>query len=103
MSEFELLLKSGQIKRLESDAYLEYVRTLACVGCGAPARNDPHHMIGEGFGGTGTKAGDDMAFPLCRLCHNELHHNVDRWELENGPQWKHVALTLMQFLREARH
>ena len=40
--------------------------------CGNQA-DDPHHIIGHGLGGMGTKADDLFVIPLCRKCHNELH------------------------------
>lgn len=78
-----------KIPRCECLAYTQWVKTQACCGCGAPA-DDPHHIIGHGFGGTGTKAGDFHVMPVCRTCHTELHDNVALWEQKNGSQLEHV-------------
>ncbi|EGT0665007.1 DUF968 domain-containing protein [Citrobacter werkmanii] len=69
---------------LWGDLYLQ-----VCCGCGAPG-DDPHHIIGHGFGGAGTKAGDFHVMPICRICHRELHDDVNAWEREHGSQLEHV-------------
>ncbi|MGC9770931.1 hypothetical protein P4I21_26935, partial [Escherichia coli] len=48
--------------------------------CGNQA-DDPHHIIGHGLGGMGTKADDLFVIPLCRKCHNELHAGVKDFEV----------------------
>lgn len=78
-----------KIPRWECQAYTDWVKTQACCGCGVPA-DDPHHIIGHGLGGTGTKAGDFHVIPLCRVCHTELHDNVVVWEQKHGSQVEHV-------------
>ncbi|TKU59826.1 DUF968 domain-containing protein [Citrobacter sp. wls713] len=82
-------MRRPKIPRWECLAYTNWVKTQACCGCGAPA-DDPHHIIGHGFGGTGTKAGDFHVMPFCRTCHTELHDNVALWEQKNGSQLEHV-------------
>ncbi|MDK2548025.1 DUF968 domain-containing protein, partial [Escherichia coli] len=37
---------------------------------------DPHHLIGHGQGGMGTKAHDLFVLPLCRKHHDELHVDI---------------------------
>ena len=62
-----------------SRIYLQWLRTLPCVVCGGKS-DDPHHIIGVGHhGGMGTKAGDDMAMPVCRRHHDEIHRNPELW------------------------
>lgn len=39
--------------------------------------DDPHHLIGHGQGGMGTKAHDLFVLPLCRKHHDKLH--ADNW------------------------
>lgn len=59
-------------RRPHRDAeHLAFVRTLACAWCSAPAPSDAHHM--GGHRGTGTKASDYRAIPLCRACHGRYH------------------------------
>jgi hypothetical protein len=98
---FRDALVRGYVERMESRKYMDWVKTLRCVCCNAPA-DDPHHPHGVGFKGMGTKVPDWWAFPLCRQHHDELHHDVAAWELEHGSQFEHVALTLLQAVREER-
>jgi len=63
--------------------YTDWVKTLPCCICGKPGQ-DPHHIIGYGHGGTGTKAPDDMTMSLCRKCHNRMHDEPELWFLQKG-------------------
>jgi hypothetical protein len=58
--------------------------------------DDPHHIIGHGFGGVGTKAPDWALIPLTRQEHNDLHQSVTAWEDRNGSQLD----LMMRFWRE---
>lgn len=71
--------------RLEKPTYLQWVKTQPCEGCGSPA-DDPHHLIGWGQGGMGTKAHDFLSIPLCRTCHTELHNDPVKFEQKHGSQ-----------------
>ncbi|EIX1642946.1 DUF968 domain-containing protein [Escherichia coli] len=51
-----------------------------------PAADDPHHLIGHGQGGIGTKAHDIFTLPLCREHHNELHADPLAFEEKHGSQ-----------------
>lgn len=73
--------------------YTDWVKSQMCVVRGVQA-DDPHHLIGHGQGGTGTKVSDYWTFPLCRAEHDELHRGWKEWEAKNGSQWRHVANTL---------
>jgi hypothetical protein len=93
---FKRKLQAGLIKPFRSKAYLSYVKSLECCGCGSQA-DDPHHVIGAGLGGgMGTKPSDMAVIPLCRVCHEELHDSPADWELLRGSQWLWVYLTLEQ-------
>lgn len=48
--------------------------------------DDPHHLIGHGQGGMGTKAHDLFVLPLCRTHHNELHADTVAFEEKYGSQ-----------------
>lgn len=75
-----------------SRKYLDWVRTLDCAHCGAPA-DDPHHIKGVGhFSGIGRKAADWLVMPLCRPCHNAFHEQPELWSL----QWEYITRTLDQ-------
>jgi len=64
---------------------LKDVRKLPCIIC-ANDGSEPHHLIGQGHGIMGGKADDSQTIPLCRFHHNELHHNVKKWEKKYGSQ-----------------
>lgn len=97
---FRRQLQAGLIKPFRSRPYLDWVKSLECCGCGAPA-DDPHHAIAVGLGaGVGTKPSDLMAIPLCRVCHDELHNSPVDWELLHGPQLLWVYLTIEQAREE---
>lgn len=80
--------------RYISKKYVQWVKSLDCVSCGAPA-DDAHHIIGEGMGGMGIKAHDWAVMPMCRWCHTEMHSG----KLDIN-QWKHVAKTLGKHKQE---
>lgn len=77
--------------RWESAKWLKWVKSQQCCGCGSSA-DDPHHIIGHGQGGMGTKAHDLFTIPLCRACHDALHADMRVWEADHGSQielWFH--------------
>lgn len=74
-----------KLKRQEYEKYTRWVKTQACCACGNRA-DDPHHIIGHGQGGMGTKAHDLFVIPLCRYCHDALHKDTNAWEAEHGSQ-----------------
>jgi hypothetical protein len=98
---FAQALQRGFVPRLESRAYLDWVKRQKCVCCGQPA-DDPHHPISVGFGGKATKVPDWWAIPLTRQCHDELHRSPSEWEGRHGPQLQHALLTLTQAIHEGK-
>ncbi|RXP68288.1 DUF968 domain-containing protein [Escherichia coli] len=98
-------------RRWVNEKYTRWVKTQPCACCGKPA-DDPHHLIGHGQGGMGTKAHDLFVLPLCRKHHDELHADTGnfrtstllrkinrddikgacdqlrRWTYAGGKQWK---------------
>ncbi|ORM66106.1 DUF968 domain-containing protein [Pantoea rwandensis] len=74
-------------KRLRwiNEKYTRWVKTQPCACCGKPA-DDPHHIIGHGQGGMGTKAHDLFVIPLCRAHHDELHRDMRAFEEKYGSQ-----------------
>lgn len=54
---------------LRSSRYLTYIRSQPCCECFKPAEHAHHH----GRRGTGQKASDTFAVPLCVSCHAEFH------------------------------
>lgn len=80
-------------------AYLNWVKTQFCVCCQRPA-DDPHHVIGHGLSGTATKVSDYLVFPMCRVCHSELHqHGHNAWESMWGNQFTYVLNTLVEAIK----
>nr|WP_275060980.1 DUF968 domain-containing protein [Escherichia coli] len=91
-------LQRQKSQREEMPVYTRWVKTQKCMTCGNQA-DDPHHIIGHGLGGMGTKADDLFVIPLCRKCHSELHAGVEDFEEKHGSQ----LLLLIRFLMHARN
>lgn len=98
---FRHQLKRGHIGRIENPEYLKWVKTLPCVVTEMPA-DDPHHLIGHGYGSTGSKASDYWTIPVTRIEHNLIHNAFGLWEQAQGSQFEHVALTLLQAIHEGK-
>ncbi|EFC9335583.1 TPA: DUF968 domain-containing protein [Escherichia coli] len=91
-------LQRQKPQREEMPVYTRWVKAQKCMTCGNQA-DDPHHIIGHGLGGMGTKADDLFVIPLCRKCHNELHAGVKDFEEKHGSQ----LLLLIRFLMHAKN
>ncbi|MEE7395377.1 DUF968 domain-containing protein [Escherichia coli O25:H4] len=91
-------LQRQKPQREEMPVYTRWVKTQKCMTCGNQA-DDPHHIIGHGLGGMGTKADDLFVIPLCRKCHNELHAGVKDFEEKHGSQ----LLLLIRFLMHSKN
>lgn len=76
-------------KTYRNRKYLDWVKRQDCYLCHAPA-DDPHHAIGVGMSGMGTKAPDWCVVGVCRQCHTLIHNTPELWP----EQWEHVAKTL---------
>ena len=72
-------------RRWENEKYTQWVKAQPCVCCNKQA-DDPHHLIGHGQGGMGTKAHDLFVIPLCRAHHDELHADHVAFEAKYGDQ-----------------
>lgn len=72
-------------RRWVNEKYTRWVKTQPCACCGCQA-DDPHHLIGHGQGGMGTKAHDLFVLPLCRKHHDELHRDPVAFEEKYGSQ-----------------
>ncbi|HAH8699308.1 TPA: DUF968 domain-containing protein, partial [Escherichia coli] len=81
----ESFMKLPKRHRWVKEKYTRWVKTQPCACCGMPA-DDPHHLIGHGQGGMGTKAHDLFVLPLCRKHHDELHANTVAFEEKYGSQ-----------------
>lgn len=81
----ESFMKRPKRRRWINDKYTRWVKAQPCACCGKPA-DDPHHLIGHGQGGMGTKAHDLFVLPLCRKHHDELHADIVAFEENYGSQ-----------------
>ncbi len=82
--------------RWENEKYTRWVKAQQCMCCNNPA-DDPHHLIGHGNGGMGTKAHDLFVIPLCRAHHDALHADTVEFEEKYGSQ----LVLLFRFLDRA--
>ncbi|QIG28425.1 DUF968 domain-containing protein [Leclercia adecarboxylata] len=78
-------MKRPKRARWDNPRFLSWVKKQPCECCGRPA-DDPHHLIGWGQGGMGTKAHDSLVIPLCRQHHTELHNDPVKFERKHGTQ-----------------
>ena len=81
----ESLMLKPKRRRWENEKYTRWVKSQQCMCCNNPA-DDPHHLIGHGQGGMGTKAHDLFVIPLCREHHDELHASPVAFEAKYGDQ-----------------
>jgi len=72
--------------------YLSWIRTLPCCMCGKNSPSEAHHSK---TGGTGIKASDYTAIPLCREHHQEWH---DKWG-KGGPIPEELLERLLESLQ----
>lgn len=84
---------------MEDGSYTRWVKKLKCCACGEPA-DDPHHPHGVFPKGMATKVPDYWVIPMCRRCHDELHHDFAAWEERHGPQLQFALMTLTQAIYE---
>ncbi len=80
-------------RRWTNEKYTRWVKQQPCACCKQPA-DDPHHIIGYGQGGMGTKAHDLFVIPLCRKHHDELHADTAAFEQKYGTQPELLLKTL---------
>ena len=81
----ESFMKRPKRRRWTNEKYTRWVKQQPCLCCGRQA-DDPHHLIGYGQGGMGTKAHDLFTLPLCSAHHDELHADMRAFEEKYGTQ-----------------
>ncbi|AGN83578.1 DUF968 domain-containing protein [Enterobacter sp. R4-368] len=92
----ESFMQRPKRRRWENEKYTRWVKAQQCMCCNNPA-DDPHHLIGHGNGGMGTKAHDLFVIPLCRAHHDALHADTVAFEEKYGSQ----LVLLFRFLDRA--
>lgn len=87
------------MSRWRSPEYLRWVASLPCASCKIAGLSQAHHFKGIGnMGGTGLKAPDYWAMPLCQACHDGLHARMDRAAVRSQYEW--AARTLGFFFEQ---
>ncbi|RCX00563.1 MULTISPECIES: DUF968 domain-containing protein [Kosakonia] len=92
----ESFMKVEKYRRWENPVWTRWVKSQQCMCCYNPA-DDPHHIIGHGFGGMGTKVHDLFVIPLCRAHHDAVHADTVAFEEKYGSQLE----LLFRFLTRA--
>ena len=74
--------------------WLERVKGLPCVICGAAGPSDAHHVYHDRYG---TKKPSDFdTIPLCKWCHQDgpesVHKAKATWRAKHGPDWGFLPL-----------
>lgn len=85
-------------------AYLDSVREMDCVICGASPCDPAHIRHGLG-GGMGMKPGDDLVLPLCHQHHRQQHEigELNFWaRIDETFRMKCIKAYAKQLYREAR-
>ena len=79
-----------------SEAYLDWIRAMPCLSCGAPEPSEPHHVV---TGGMSNKCSDAHTVPLCHRCHRLAQaHQWDvlvmRYGFGAAEMWKGCAILI---------
>lgn len=79
--------------KYKNKAYGKWIHeNVACCITGDTMTVDPHHLIGNGYSATGTKAPDTLQMALKHDLHNELHnHGWKQFEAKYGKTQKQMV------------
>ena len=89
------------MKRVKSEAYLKFIRSLPCLLCGDNTSVEAAHIrfgdirAGKRPTGMGEKPDDRWTLPLCKRHHDEQHKRGERlfWTQAGvSPMWVSLAL-----------
>lgn len=74
--------------------YLEWIRKQPCAMCGYNySKSQAHHLKGEfHMSGTGMKAPDFLAMPLCASCHANIHAAKHNWKRSQRDALLHTLM-----------
>lgn len=91
--------------RVESRAYLAFIRALPCIACACEGRTtygcDPAHVSFIGSRGLGSKVDDALTVPLCRPHHDEQHGQNERvWWAQLGVRPQSLTKDLQECFPE---
>ncbi|CAG9297667.1 uncharacterized protein DUF968 [Celerinatantimonas diazotrophica] len=90
-----MFMVKPKAQRFQSEKYLQFVRSLACVITGKSEGVEAHHLIGHGVSAMGTKTHDLFTFPLSNGEHMNLHQiGWQAWEKQHSSQIEYVFRTL---------
>jgi hypothetical protein len=97
--EDESALLFGKRHEVQAEWWLDRIRSMRCLAPGCDAeRSDPHHLCRH-------RHRDDLAVPLCRLHHRQLHDKGEwAWMVQTGCNLlKYLITSLMpQYEHERR-
>jgi hypothetical protein len=83
-------------KRVLEGPYVDFVKSLPCIHCGARAPSEPAHMtLSKNEKGTGLKVRDRQCVPLCAACH-------DFWDGRAGRRRNGVENPFLGIVGDAR-
>lgn len=91
-------------ERVKADnAYLNKVRQMRCITCGAPAPSEAHHCrdlpdfdergLYQRLPGAARKSGDHDAVPLCPPCHWLFHNRRSEFHAKYGKDYGFIGPT----------
>lgn len=63
---------------MRSKTHLARVREQHCLACNWPGAVQAHHLR-LGLRTMGVRKADNLAVPLCHLCHAKLHSSKEEW------------------------
>lgn len=94
---FAQALRAGMTGEIRLRAYLDWIKTLPCHRCRAPAPSDPSHP--NFYKSQKNKAPDPLAIPECRTCHEEYEH---RGNPDEQARLARAAMYMLQAIYEGR-
>lgn len=86
------------IPKVESQVYVNFVKSHSCAKCNAPPPSEPHHVRGlDGLPGVGRRPSDHLAIPLCDKCH-KLHQAYGEGTLSETEILKRIIWLLSKWI-----
>lgn len=91
-------------KRIESPAFLKFIRQHNCQVAKCWKRTQAHHLVFEGQGLMGSKVSDFQTMPLCEQHHREFHDiGRDAFSEKHSLDLKQIVIDLLtEYILNAR-